>query len=272
MKALPERYHGRVEQLLAELTERNRDNVTRTSSYLTLFALTREAQQEHPWLLMAHLVSRNAGEMMTGLRHRLEDERRGFSEAGLEQLFLFLERANFIIFYDAWWHVCMQLLGRDEQLQPPRTPTFIKTAYQRQRNQLEERALVLDLVINEQNLIEHHVVHHPSYKTALALIGFFEFVGADKPLRLGEVETGIRVGRFASLEHRIRTGQRLYDEHLCQQATRQALFTWATAHPHSGEAAQRGRRLTLRDAWPVEAVLRLDPKIHAPPAYDPRWS
>ena len=49
------------EQMLSERDARNRDNISRTTSYLELYAFARERGIELPWVLMAHLVSRNAG-------------------------------------------------------------------------------------------------------------------------------------------------------------------------------------------------------------------
>lgn len=269
---------ARLERLLGELDERNHDNVARTDSYLELYSMTCERGADFPWLLLAHLVSRNAGYMMTAVARSIDDERRGFSIEALEQLFLFLERANYLIFYDAWHHVLMHLLGRTCELQPPRVSSHMCAAYQRHGAAVEsaeaERALVVDLVTNEQNLIEHRVVHHARFEAALALVTFFEAVGADRSLVFGETDSQVRVRRFERLERRIDAGMRMFDTMLADRSKRRTLHRWATGHPHTGSRSDYGGRTgpPLRDVWPRERVRALDATIHAAPAPDPTWT
>jgi hypothetical protein len=261
-----------LERLLAELDARNRDNVTRTASYLELYAYTREHPPDVPWLLMAHLVSRNGGYMMTDVAQSLA---RGgpFSRESLEELFLFLERANFLIFYDAWYHVLHHLLGRSRELAPRRTPRFVCEAWARHEREYDERQLVCDLVVNEQNLIEHRVVHNPRFARALAVVGFVEAVGRERPIVLPGIDEKITVGGFGSLERRIATGWRIFDVALADHARRDALFRWAIAHPHTGSRAVYGGRATpsLREAWPEDRVRPLWDAVHGPPEDDPLW-
>src|SRR5262245_66157406 len=99
-----------LERWLEELPIRNRDNPSRTESYLELYAHTVAHPPDLPWLLMAHLVSRNAGYWMSELCARIENKPE--QAEGLEKLFLLLERANYLIFWDAWWHVVHHLLDR----------------------------------------------------------------------------------------------------------------------------------------------------------------
>jgi len=68
------------EQMLSERDARNRDNVSRTTSYLELYAFARERGIELPWVLMAHLVSRNAGYLMTDLGVALREPDNVFTE------------------------------------------------------------------------------------------------------------------------------------------------------------------------------------------------
>jgi hypothetical protein len=260
-----------LERLLDEIDERNADNVARTESYLELYALTRAHPPDWPWLLLAHFVSRNAGYMMSGLREAIDDPRRAFGEPALVELFLFLERANYLIFYDAWHHVVSHLMGRP--LAPGRTPRFVHEAYARHRRNGDERCLVFDLIENEQNYIEHRVVHRAGFERARALVSFFESVGAERSMRFGGLDSGITVGGFASLHRRIATGQRLFDVVLRDRGRRDELYVWARAQAHTGSRADYGGRATvgLRRAWPVATVRALDAGIHAPAEPDPRW-
>lgn len=278
-----------LERWLAEIDARNTDNVARTNSYLELYDYTCDHPPDLPWVLMAHLVSRNAGYLMTDLARRLAREsgrtdQPGFPEAATN-LFLLLERANFLIFHDAWYHVLSHLLGRTDSAPEGRTTQFVIGAWRRYVDALNEegtdgkpspaleRALVFDLVENEQNFIERRAVHHERFGPARALIGLIESSGREKPIHLPLTEAEIRVGSFVDLEHRIAAGRRIYDEVLADRDRREALRTWAQQHPHDGSRAVYGGRPgpPLREAWPVARVRAMWAGIHAPPEPDPEF-
>jgi hypothetical protein len=253
-------------RLLAEKDERNADNVARTESYLELYALTVENGADLPWLLMAHVVSRNAGYLMTDVARA-----KGRSpELPWNELFLFLERANFLIFHDAWDHVLSTLAGEREL---PRAPAFMRDAWARHRARPSgegERDLVLDLVHNEQHYIERRVVHNPRFAAALRMVGMAELSGRDKPIVLPMTDAEIKVGAFAEIARRIETGRRIFDEVLADRGRRRGIFEWALARPHTGDRAVAGGKpgATLREVWPVDAVRALDPRIHDRPEPD----
>ncbi len=279
-----------IRAFAAELAARNRDNVTRTASYLELYAYTREHPPELPWLLMAHVVSRNAGYSMSDLARRLAASNVDHtalpsgSAAGRAQvpaiepvlappmrsLFALLERGNFLIFYDAWHHVCAFLAG--DALAPPRTPVFMCEAWQRfAAGASDERALVLDLVHNEQNLIERRAVHHPELLPGLRLLELVEATGRERSMIFPCSTAEIKVGGFAHLDRRIATGARIFDEVIADRPRRDAIFAWCTAHPHTGSREVYGGPPgpTVTEAWPLSLVQSLWPPIHSPPALDP---
>ncbi|MGZ4123784.1 MAG: DUF2515 family protein, partial [Tumebacillaceae bacterium] len=74
----------------------NRNNVTRTAAYLDVY----QACPELHWAFLAHLVSRNGGYNMTDLKGDLIS--RAMEPGEAESFFQFLERANFLIFGDAF--------------------------------------------------------------------------------------------------------------------------------------------------------------------------
>ncbi|WP_437503068.1 DUF2515 family protein [Sorangium sp. So ce1099] len=274
---------ARLVALLAELDERNLDNVTRTESYLELYALTRADPPDLPWLLMAHLVSRNAGSLMTEIAMILDRGDGAIAPSALRELFLFLERANHLIFFDAWYHVLHHLLGRSAELRPGRCSRFVREAWARheqarragQPHPALERALVRDLVTNEQNLIERRVVHHPRFPIARALVALAEALGQEAPVVLPCTQVSVQVGGFAILERRIAAGMSIFDA-MADRATRDAMYAWARLHPHDGsqslfDGARGPARPRLRDAWPAHAVRALWDGIHAPPEPDPGW-
>lgn len=272
-----------LERLLDETEERNRDNVTRTESYLELYAFTRGRPPDLPWLLMAHLVSRNAGHMMSDVARSLEQAHNPFAPRALEQLFAFLERANFLIFHDAWHHVIHHLLGRSHAVAETRASRFVRDAWRTYEEATDppaahvdaatERRLALDLVVNEQNYIERRVVHHPRFEAARAIVAFIEAAGHDEPLVLPASTEPIRIRRFASLERRIEAGRRIFDAAMRDRARRDEAYAWAMRHPHTGSREAYGGRAgpTVREAWPVDRVRALWAGIHAPPEPDPAW-
>ncbi len=268
------------ERFLAGRHERNRDNVSRTMSYLELYAFARERGVELPWLLMAHVVSRNAGYLMTDLGAALREPGNVFTEEATRELFVFLERANYLIFDDAWHHVLHHLLGRTASL-GGETPRFMRDAWRRYEAAASagaspdiERSLVLDLVCNEQNLIEMRVVHHPRFDRARAMVAFFEGVGREAPIVLPKTDAKITVGGFVKLDRRIDTGRRIFDTVLAPRAERDEIFAWAMEHPHTGSRSvytKPRHDATLRDVWPHDTVRSLWPHVHAAPEHDPRW-
>lgn len=305
-----------IERLAQELDARNVDNVTRTESYLELYARTHQRgadplgglgqrplpsagrarsrpgpPTEHsgsdlPWLLMAHLVSRNAGYMMTDLAGAIDRTRDAQLRGSMTKLFVMLERANYLIFHDAWHHVCAHLMGQTHTLRSPRTPVFMCRAWERHEAARErsgvtpalERALVFDLVHNEQHLIERRVVHRRELRDGLDLLRIAELFGLDRGLILPWPEghrsgPRIAVGRFADLRRRIATGQRLFDLALADPEQREAMFQWALAHPHTGSRQVYGGRPgpTLREVWPLDRVRALVPNPHAEPEEDPDY-
>lgn len=260
---------------LDELDERNRDNVSRTASYLELYAWTRDHGRELPWVLMAHLVSRNAGYQMSEIaRHLARPGIEPYQAEALRWLFVLLERGNFLIFWDAWWHVLHALAGRAGALSAPRTPRFMIDAWARHAAAPDERTLVLDLVTNEQNLIERRAVHHPDLAQGRLAIDLLEASGRERPLHFPAADAPpITVGGFRVLERRIAAGTRIFDEVVADGARRDAMFAWALAHPHTGSRAVAGGKdgPTIRSAWPVDAVAAMWPHIHAPAEPDPHY-
>ncbi len=86
--------------LLTEIRKKtarlNRNNVTRTQAYLDFYL-------KHPevhWSFLAHMVSRNGGWNMTDLKASHISNLLSYEKASI--LFRFLEKANHLIFQDAY--------------------------------------------------------------------------------------------------------------------------------------------------------------------------
>jgi hypothetical protein len=265
---------ARLDGWLTELDERNRDNLTRTESYLELYAWTRANGCELPWVLMAHLVSRNAGYQMSDLGRHLARGADPVQSEAVKWLFVLLERGNFLIFWDAWFHVLHALAGRVSTLTPPRTPRFMIDAWARYQRDGGERQLVIDLVTNEQNLIERRAVHNPALIQGRRLVELIEGGRREQALHFPLPDVAqIFVGGFSRLDRRIHAGTRIYDEVVADRGRRDALFEWAVANPHTGSRSIYGGKAgpTVRAVWPYEAVRRMWDPIHAPAEPDPLW-
>ncbi|QHN49242.1 DUF2515 domain-containing protein [Geobacillus stearothermophilus] len=85
-----------VAMIRQKTAEHNLNNITRTAAYFTFF----ERHPEVHWAFLAHLVSRNGGWNMTDLRGSLLPLL--LPEKTIAPLFLFLKRANALIFHDAY--------------------------------------------------------------------------------------------------------------------------------------------------------------------------
>jgi hypothetical protein len=85
-----------VHQIKERTQRENRNNVTRTNAYWSCY----QTNPELHWALLAHMVSRNGGWCMTDLRGELLPHL--INNELAQHLFDFLERANGLIFQDAY--------------------------------------------------------------------------------------------------------------------------------------------------------------------------
>lgn len=249
-----EKLDDRDQQLIAQIQqktrENNRNNVTRTKAYLDAYLRSPELH----WSLLAHMVSRNAGWNMTDLKGELLP--RLLSEKDRNELFFFLERANWLIFQDAF----PQLLLYEESIKRGKPLFYLLPYFQvsifmesiwhifwMERNHY---ILTAGLVVNEQNYIEQRVMQLPFFQQTV--LNSLEFKLQDV-LHLNQilfpsltVNTaqpflfGLTVEHFTSLANRIVIGKKLY--HLLFRRSRLEEFCqWAKQQPHTG---------SRKDYWP----------------------
>ncbi|EFM12969.1 Protein of unknown function DUF2515 [Paenibacillus curdlanolyticus YK9] len=216
---------GRIREETAWM---NRNNVTRTAAYYAVYV----RRPELHWALLAHLVSRNGGWNMTDLQAEWVPRLLGTSKR--EDVFAFLERANSLIFGDAY----PQLLLYEHSMKHGRplfhllpafgVSRFMAPAWERFWASRESALLTVALIVNEQHFIEDRVVRHPHYRKRVIDTLFF---GMQSFLQLNAVvipysisngdgdsgETpsdmrlaGLIIERFASIRERIEFGKRLY--------------------------------------------------------------
>ncbi|GMA64685.1 DUF2515 family protein [Alicyclobacillus fastidiosus] len=152
-----------VEEILETTGEHNRNNLTRTAAYLRFY----RARPEVHWAFLAHMVSRNGGFSMTDVKG--EWFSRIAATAQHTRFFEFLERANWLIFGDAYPQLLLyekcESLGRDlthllpalgvSRFMRPIWKTFLQTK--------DSSLLTHALIINEQNFIQSRVIESPNY-------------------------------------------------------------------------------------------------------------
>lgn len=252
---------ARIEQ---EIEKNNLDNITRTKAYEKFYF-------KHPeikWAFLASMVSRNAGWSMTDLegnwfRKALPQEKRSL-------LFMTYERANWMIFYDAYPQLLLY-----EYAMHIKKPIFNLLShfgvsqfmvgeweYFWQYQKLDR--LMTALIINEQNVIQQPVIEQQIYKQHVfhsapyKLQDLFHFSTVIFPTLQGKL-FGFSVFNFQTLTNRIDLGKRL-GWLLFQAGLYQQFEAFAKSVPHTGSRydyekyfPEKRRRETplLRMAYPI---------------------
>ncbi len=210
-------------RLVAEIRKKtskvNRNNVTRTKAYFDFY-------KRHPeihWSFLAHLVSRNGGWNMTDLKGSILKE--VLSNDAQNDFFSFLERANALIFHDAYPQLLLYEASKKRNknlfylLPKLHVSRFMRPFWNEFFEHKKSQLLTVALIINEQHYIEKRVVQHPSYKEKVLnniifklqdVLQFtyvlFPFVTSKNQTRLA----GVTVSDFANIRHRIEIGKKLY--------------------------------------------------------------
>ncbi|WP_096201574.1 DUF2515 domain-containing protein [Bacillus sp. FJAT-45350] len=239
-----------VKEIMKTTNKKNLNNITRTNAYLTFF----QNNMEVHWALLAHLVSRNGGWNMTDLKGSILQE--VFTEKRRTDYFLFLERANFLIFHDAY----PQLLLYEESKKRRKNlfyllpyfgvSSFMKPIWEHFLYNQDSKLLTIALIINEQHYIEKPVIRNLYFESnvintwpfqAQELLQFnlvlFPYIYKTSKIRLA----GISVTNFTSISTRINVGKRLYGILFGIKPIFQDCLAFINNHPHSGSRS---------DYWP----------------------
>ncbi|MFH5181954.1 DUF2515 domain-containing protein [Paenibacillus sp. TAB 01] len=260
-RSLPPQDRQLLLQIREAVTQRNRNNVTRTQAYWELF----QRRPELHWALLAHMVSRNGGWSMTDLRGELLPYLLNGRQQ--EHVFAFLERANALIFQDAY----PQLLLYEASLRasrplfhllaPLRVSRFMRPVWELFWERRDSALLTVALIVNEQHYIEQRVAQHPYYvKHVLNTLFFY----AQSLLQLNQVVfpyedqgkvrlAGLILEDFTKLDERIQFGKKLYA----------VLFGIPSVHAGILRFAERVRHTGSRsDYWPhLFAPVRQGPPV-----------
>ncbi|WP_078554066.1 DUF2515 family protein [Bacillus alkalicellulosilyticus] len=207
-----------IDTIKRKRKEANRNNITRTQAYLDFYKRNPEVH----WSLLAHLVSRNGGWNMTDLKGSLLSP--FFSEERTSDFFLFLEKANSNIFYDAY----PQLLLYEESKKKGISffhllpyfdvSRFMRPFWDHFLEHKNSKLITIALIINEQHYIENRIVQHPYFKKNVVNTllfkaqDVFQFTHVffpydfDNKVKLA----GLSVQDFTNISERIDIGKRLY--------------------------------------------------------------
>lgn len=205
-----------VSAIQSETVKNNVDNISRTKAYLDFYLQT----PEMTWAFLASMVSRNGGYNMCDLQGEWFPK---LISAPLRQrLFLTYERANWLIFRDAY----PQLLLYDYSTKM-NAPMFHLLKYLDVSSFMEKewklfwinpdkKRLMTALIINEQNVIQNPVIKHHVFKKRVFNTLMFSFEDSLHfstvlfPTCEGELY-GASVNGFKSVNKRIDLGKRLAD-------------------------------------------------------------
>ncbi|WP_245959426.1 DUF2515 family protein [Neobacillus piezotolerans] len=203
-----------IEKIKQETQKWNIDNVTRTNAYFRVF-------KQHPeleWAFLASMVSRNGGWNMCDLEGAIFPHL--LKQGARKQLFLTFERANWLIFHDAFPQLL--LYHYSTKFKRPlfhllkffRISSFMQKEWPLYWEKQDGRRLTIALIINEQNVIQQPIIDHPLYKQKVFfspeffLQDWMHFSSVLFPTCGGELY-GASVSGFRKVANRIELGKRL---------------------------------------------------------------
>ena len=242
----------------------NIDNVTRTNAYWDFFS-------KHPevhWSFLAHMVSRNGGWNMTDLKGSIVPNFLPYNQASI--FFSFLEKANFLIFHDAYPQLL--LYGQSKQdnkslfhlLPSFGVSSFMKPIWTLFLKHKSSEMLTYALIINEQSYLEQRVIQNPFYQAhVMQTISFAiqERLGLTNvvfPYR-NEISSrlaGVTVTQFSNIEARVHVGKKLYNILFQNEKVFAGATQFAQKVTHSGSRS---------DYLPeIFSSSKITGKIHSP--------
>ncbi|MEH7345275.1 DUF2515 family protein [Bacillus sp. JJ1532] len=227
-----------IQKIKKHTQKYNADNISRTDAYFHYY----NRNPEIIWSFLASMVSRNAGWNMCDL------EGKWFSKIINKQLrkklFLTYERANWLIFQDAF----PQLLLYQYSTKMNRPMFHLLRYFHVSSYMVKEwrlfwdrrciKRLMISQIINEQNIIQKPVIKHPAYRrkvfqTPLFLLqDWFHYSSVIFPTCDGQL-FGASVNGFISLSKRIDLGKRLSDI-LFQKELYPSFYEFAKRTVHTG--------------------------------------
>jgi len=243
------------EAIRRETAACNRNNVTRTAAYWTIY---RSCPELH-WAFLAHMVSRNGGWNMTDLKGQWLPQLMDENLIGAS--FDFLETCNSYIFGDAYPQLMLyaegKRTGRNLSALLPRfgVSSFMAPFWNRFWLDRNPAPLTDALIVNEQHYIQSRVIEDDGFRRSVidslpfrlqpylqsnqAIFPLWRkgYAGSAVPMRLA----GRVLERFEDLRERIEFGKSLYRLLFSYPRVLRAAASFARHVPHTGSRA---------DYWP----------------------
>lgn len=196
------------------VTKGNVDNISRTQYYYRYYVQNPEIE----WSFLASMVSRNAGWNMSDLEGMYIPK--VLPQSLREQMFHTYERANWLIYLDAFPQLMLHELSKRYHtslfhlLKYFHVSQFMQREWQIFWECKDRKRLMTALIINEQNVIQKPVISHPYYKRKV--FKSFPFLIQDWlhysvvlfPTVSGKLY-GFSVHDFTDINERIRLGKKL---------------------------------------------------------------
>ena len=247
-----------------ETGRKNLDNISRTNAYLDYYLET----PEMIWAFLASMVSRNGGYNMCDLQGEWFPKM--IDPAIRQRLFLTYERANWLIFRDAYSQLLLYLYSTKMNrplfhlLKYLDVSEFMEKEWNVFWNCRDKKRLMIALIVNEQNVIHKPVIQHHVFKKRVfntfmfSFEDWFHFSTVLFPTCEGELY-GASVNGFKSISKRINLGKRLaevlFDKRNYHLFLEFALKTEHTASRHDYEKYFRFHKKRdtpfLRTTYPV---------------------
>ncbi|WP_164545668.1 DUF2515 family protein [Paenibacillus albus] len=260
-----------IHRILHETEQCNRNNVTRTEAYRAVYFRS----QELHWALLAHVVSRNGGWNMTDLQGdllpRLLDERHR------KDTFLLLERANSLIFQDAYPQLLLYeascKAGRElfDLLPAFEVSAFMKPVWSQFWRRRDSALLTTALIVNEQHVIEEpiiqsqffkqHVLDQPSFLLQSPLQTNAVFMPYCKHGCVEKRLAGLILEDFKDLEERIEFGKRLYAVMFGVPEVSSGVHAFVRAVPHTASRADYALQLFTKEQNPAASSVPYTEKL-----------
>lgn len=244
---LGDREAGIIRDIREETLSLNKNNLLRTKAYLKFYLENKEVH----WSFLAHMVSRNGGWNMTDLKGSLIGKLLSPNE--IRSFFEFLEKANAIIFHDAYAQLLLYRLSKKTNenlaylLPFLGVSSFMKPVWDYFWNKRHSSFLTAALIVNEQQHLQK-LIEISNYKSEVLNTFLFQtqerlgFTDVLLPYRKSnhQIEVaGITVENFIDVNERISIGKTLYGILFKEILTTATSFAINT--PHTGSRA---------DFWP----------------------
>ncbi|MUV39804.1 uncharacterized protein JNUCC1_03688 [Lentibacillus sp. JNUCC-1] len=255
---LLKRNHHPIHYIIKKARAHNMDNISRTKAYQNFYF-------HHPeirWALLASVVSRNAGWNMTDLC--LPPYLNMLTSKDLRYLFMTYERANWLIFSDAYPQLLVY--ERSKQTNQPcfnwlrtlNVSEYIIQEWEHFWTYRDETRLMHALIVNEQNVIENPVIQQSFFKrrvfreTPYFMQRILRMNAVLLPTRSSALY-GITVKKFTNLDNRIALGKQLA-KYLFESGIYTKVIDFAIHVEHTG--SRRDYEIYHEFPFPYAPVLR----------------